>query len=62
VPEGIHQVDKEETPHVDSSISNELLRKMEQKLAAEDDRRKKLLDKKRLQKIKQKNLPKLIEQ
>jgi hypothetical protein len=35
---------------------------MEQKLAAEDDRRKKLLDKKRLQKIKQKNLPKLIEQ
>jgi hypothetical protein len=34
---------------------------MEQKLIEEEDRKKKLLDKKRLQKIKQKNLPKLIE-
>lgn len=35
---------------------------MEQKLVEEDERKKKLLDKKRLQKIKQKNLPKVIEQ
>lgn len=62
VPEGRHTVADEETPHVDSNVSNALLRKMEQKLAEEDDQRKKLLDKKRLQKIKQKNLPKVIEQ
>ena len=48
VPEGRHTVTSGETPHVDSQISNDLLRKMEQKLAEEDDRRKKLLDKKRL--------------
>jgi hypothetical protein len=62
VPEGRHTVTDQETPYVDATISNDLLRKMEQKLAEEDDKRKKLLDKKRLQKIKQKNLPKLIEQ
>jgi hypothetical protein len=62
VPEGRHSVTDQETPYVDATISNDLLRKMEQKLAEEDDKRKKLLDKKRLQKIKQKNLPKLIEQ
>jgi len=45
-------VSSAETPLVDSAISNELLRKMEQKLAEEEDRKKKLLDKKRLQKIK----------
>jgi hypothetical protein len=31
-------------------------------LIEEEDRKKKLLDKKRIQKIKQKNLPKIIEQ
>ena len=62
VPEGRHTVTDQETPYIDAAISNDLLRKMEQKLAEEDDKRKKLLDKKRLQKIKQKNLPKLIEQ
>ena len=35
---------------------------MEQKLQEEDERKKKLLDKKRIQKIKHKNLPKAIEQ
>lgn len=39
-----------------------MLRKMEKKLQEEDERKKKLLDKKRIQKIKQKNLPKAIEQ
>ena len=62
VPEGRHKVGNEETPFVDAEVSNKLLRKMEQKLIEEEDRKKKMLDKKRLQKIKQKNLPKLIEQ
>lgn len=34
---------------------------MEQKLQLEEERKKKLLDKKRIQKIKQKSLPKIIE-
>jgi hypothetical protein len=35
---------------------------MEQKLVEEEERRKKILDKRRIQKIKQKNLTKIIEQ
>jgi hypothetical protein len=34
---------------------------MESKLIEEEERKKKILDKKRLQKIRQKNIPKIIE-
>jgi hypothetical protein len=37
---------------VDTKTQNELLRKMEQKLQEEEERKKKILDKKRIQKIK----------
>lgn len=62
VPEGRHEAGDNETPFVDNDISNQLLRKIEKKLVEEDERKKKMLDKKRIQKIKQKNLSKIVEQ
>lgn len=50
-----------ETPGVDAIKSNSLLRQMETRLRDEEEKRKRLLDKKRIKKLKQKNLPKVLE-
>jgi hypothetical protein len=60
VPTGRHDVSVYETPAVDASKSNSLLRQMETRLRDEEEKRKRMLDKKRIQKLKQKNLPKAI--
>jgi len=60
VPEGRYTVQPSETPAVNSALSNALLRQMEQKLKEEDEKKKRLMDKKRLQKLKKKDLPRAI--
>ena len=60
VPEGRHNVPDQETPAVSGEKSNSLLRQMETKLREEEERKRRLLDKKRINKLKQKNLPKAI--
>ena len=62
VPEGRYKVSSEETPEVDTLKSNTALKQIEAKLRDEEERRKRALDLKRLNKLKQKNLPKAIEQ
>ena len=61
VPEGRHQVPTEETPAIDILKSNAALKQIDAKLRDEEERRKRALDLKRLNKLKQKNLPKAIE-
>jgi len=61
VPEGRHKVGLEETPTIDTLKSNSALKQIETKLRDEEERRKRALDLKRLNKLKQKNLPKAIE-
>lgn len=51
----------EEAPKVDVLKSNTALKQIEAKLRDEEERRKRALDLKRLNKLKQKNLPKAIE-
>ncbi len=60
VPLGRHAVPTDETPAVDAQKSNTLLRQMETRLRDEEEKRKRMLDKKRIQKLKRKNLPKAI--
>ena len=62
VPEGRHQVGNEETPQVDILKSNKALKQIEQKLRDEEEKRRRAMDLKRLNKLKQKNLPKAIEE
>ena len=62
VPEGRHMVGAEETPEIDVLKSNTALKQIEAKLRDEEERRKRAIDLKRLNKLKQKNLPKAIEQ
>lgn len=61
VPEGRHAVGTDETPEIDVLKSNTALKQIEAKLRDEEERRKRTLDLKRLNKLKQKNLPKAIE-
>lgn len=61
VPEGRHKVGAEETPEIDVLKSNTALKQIEAKLRDEEERRKRAIDLKRLNKLKQKNLPKAIE-
>ena len=61
VPEGRHTVGFEETPEIDVLKSNTALKQIEAKLRDEEEKRKRALDLKRLNKLKQKNLPKAIE-
>ena len=61
VPEGRYKVSVEETPTIDTLKSNSALKQIETKLRDEEERRKRALDLKRLNKLKQKNLPKAIE-
>ena len=61
VPEGRHTVGSEETPEIDVLKSNTALKQIEAKLRDEEEKRKRALDLKRLNKLKQKNLPKAIE-
>ena len=61
VPEGRHSVGVEETPSIDVLKSNTALKQIEAKLRDEEERRRRALDLKRLNKLKQKNLPKAIE-
>ena len=61
VPEGRHKVGLDETPTIDTLKSNSALKQIETKLRDEEERRKRALDLKRLNKLKQKNLPKAIE-
>jgi hypothetical protein len=51
----------DETPMIDTLKSNSALKQIEAKLRDEEERRKRALDLKRLNKLKQKNLPKAIE-
>ena len=52
VPEGRHAISVSETPSVDAAKSNSLLRQMETRLRDEEEKRKRMLDKKRIQKLK----------
>ena len=62
VPEGRHKVGADEAPEIDVLKSNTALKQIEAKLRDEEERRKRAIDLKRLNKLKQKNLPKAIEQ
>jgi len=62
VPEGRHEVGKEETPDVDILKSNTALKQCEAKIRDEEERRRRALDEKRINKLKKKNLPKAIDQ
>lgn len=62
VPEGRHSVNGGEAPEVDILRSNTALKQIEAKLRDEEERRRRAHDLKRLAKLKQKNLPKAIEQ
>ena len=52
VPEGRHEVGNEETPQVDILKSNKALKQIEQKLRDEEEKRRRAMDLKRLNKLK----------
>ena len=52
----------EETPQIDILKSDSALKQIEQKLRDEEEKRRRVMDLKRLNKLKQKNLPKAIEE
>ena len=52
VPEGRHKVSAEEAPEIDVLKSNTALKQIEAKLRDEEERRKRALDLKRLNKLK----------
>ena len=60
VPEGRHHVGEGEAPQIDVLKSNTALKQIEQKLRDEEEKRRRAMDLKRLNKMKQKNLPKAI--
>jgi len=60
VPQGRHTVDREERPELDLHKSNIALRQIEQTLRDEEEKKRRALDLKRLNKMKQKNLPQAI--
>ena len=62
VPEGRNQVSAEEAPEINVLKSNTALKQIEEKLRDEEERRKRAMDLKRLNKLKSKNLPKAIQQ
>lgn len=62
VPEGRHTSNAEETPTIDLLRSNVALKQIEQKTRDEEEKKRRALDLKRLNKLKQKNLPKAIEE
>ena len=61
VPEGRHIPSSDETPAIDILKSNTAMKQIDAKLRDEEERRKRALDQKRINKLKQKNLPKAIE-
>ena len=62
VPRGRHYVGEEEMPEFDIHKSNIALRQIEQNLRDEEEKKRRALDLKRLNKMKQKNLPQAISQ
>ena len=52
VPEGRHKVIADETPEIDVLKSNTALKQIEAKLRDEEERRKRAIDLKRLNKLK----------
>ena len=62
MPEGRHETGSEETPKVDILTSNKALKQIEQKLRDEEEKRRRAIDLKRLNKLKMKNPKKAIEQ
>jgi len=62
VPQGRHVVSEEELPELDIHKSNIALRQIEQNLRDEEEKKRRALDLKRLNKMKQKNLPQAIQQ
>lgn len=61
IPVGRFEVDQSETPQVDEYQSNVSLKEMEQKRRDDAEKKSRALDKKRMKKLKEKNLPKALE-